>query len=146
MTDRHLVDVHVLLIRSDELLLSKRRSDDEFDGLWHLPAGKLEAGESATAAAAREANEEVGIVIDRADLRHFHTAHVVGSGYEPRLGLFFEARSWTGDPVNREPDKCYELRWFPLDALPEGAIIGYSAAGIRAYFTGVTYSERGWGS
>ncbi|WP_433661354.1 hypothetical protein ACQPW1_03600 [Nocardia sp. CA-128927] len=35
-TARHIVDVHVLLIRDGRLLLSKRRSDDEFDGLWHL--------------------------------------------------------------------------------------------------------------
>ncbi|WP_280406133.1 NUDIX domain-containing protein [Nocardia brasiliensis] len=143
MTTGHLVDVHVLLIRDGRLLLSKRRSADEFDGLWHLPAGKLEAGESATAAAAREANEETGVYIDPADLHHIHTAHVVGGGREPRLGLFFEVRLWTGEPTNREPDKCHELRWFALDALPD-AIISYSAAGIGAHFTGATYSEQGW--
>ncbi|WP_069165433.1 NUDIX hydrolase [Nocardia altamirensis] len=143
MTARHLIDVHVLLIRDGRLLLSKRRSDDVFDGRWHLPAGKLEAGESATAAAAREADEEIGVYIDQADLRHIHTAHVVGSGREARLGLFFEVRRWTGEPTNREPDKCHELRWFPLDALPD-EIISYPAAGIRAHFSGATYSERGW--
>ncbi|WP_406235726.1 NUDIX domain-containing protein [Nocardia sp. NBC_01009] len=144
MTDRHLVDAHILVIRDGELLLSRRRSDDEFDGLWHLPAGKLEAGESVAVAAAREAHEEVGIVIDPADLRLFHVAHVIGSGREARLGLFFEVLHWTGDPVNREPDKSYELRWFPLDALPEDTLIRYPLAGIRAYFSGSTYSERGW--
>ncbi|MFG1796991.1 NUDIX domain-containing protein [Nocardia sp. NPDC049149] len=143
MTARHLIDVHVLLIRDGRLLLSKRRSDDVFDGRWHLPAGKLEAGESATAAAAREADEEIGVYIDQADLRHIHTAHVVGSGREPRLGLFFEVRHWTGEPTNREPDKCHELRWFPLDVLPDD-IISYPAAGIRAHFSGATYSEHGW--
>ncbi|MFI9505905.1 NUDIX domain-containing protein [Nocardia sp. NPDC052566] len=143
MSDRHLVDVHVVLVRDGELLLSKRRSEDEFDGRWHLPAGKLESGESATAAAAREAHEELGIVIDPDDLRHLHTAHVVGSGHESRLGLFFEAVRWAGEPVNREPDKCWELRWFPLHALPE-SIIAYSFAGIRAYPHGPHFSERGW--
>ncbi|MFE7801609.1 NUDIX domain-containing protein [Nocardia sp. NPDC057440] len=144
MTDRHLVDVHVLVIRDGELLLSKRRSNDEFDGRWHLPAGKLEVGESAAVAAAREAHEEIGIVIDPAGLRLFHVAHVIGSGREARLGLFFEVLRWTGEPVNREPDKCYELRWFPLDALPEDSIIRYSLAGIRAFSSESTYSERGW--
>ncbi|MFQ6399026.1 NUDIX hydrolase [Nocardia sp. KC 131] len=144
MTDRHLVDAHVLVIRDNELLLSKRRSEDEFDGLWHLPAGKLEAGESVAAAAVREAHEEIGIVIDPADLRLFHTAHVIGSGRESRLGLFFEVLRWNGAPTNREPDKCYELRWFPLDALPEDSIIRYPLAGIRAFSSGSTYSERGW--
>ncbi|WP_227998185.1 NUDIX hydrolase [Nocardia australiensis] len=146
MVARHLVDVHVLLIRDGGLLLSRRRGDDEFDGLWHLPAGKLEAGEPAAAGAVREAREEVGVVIDPADLRLIHTAHVVGSGHEPRLGLFFEAPRWTGEPTNREPDKCYELQWFPLDALPYDSLIRYPAAGIRAYFSGIAYSEFGWAS
>ncbi|MEU8897749.1 NUDIX domain-containing protein [Nocardia sp. NPDC048505] len=144
MTDRHIVDVHVLLIRDGQLLLSKRRSDDEFDGLWHLPAGKLEAGESASAAAAREAREEIGVLIDPVDLHHIHTAHVVGSGREARLGLFFEVRRWSGEPVNREPDKSHGLQWFPLSRLPEPEIIAYSLAGIRARHTGVGYGERGW--
>ncbi|MEV6274306.1 NUDIX domain-containing protein [Nocardia sp. NPDC051832] len=144
MTGRHLVDVHVLLIRDGQLLLSKRRSADEFDGQWHLPAGKLEVGESATDAAAREALEEVGVVLDPVDLRHIHTAHVVGSGREARLGLFFEVRRWIGEPVNREPDKSHGLQWFPLGRLPESEIIGYSLVGIRARGTGATYTERGW--
>lgn len=144
MPDRHLVDVHILLIRDGEVLLSKRRSADEFDGGWHLPAGKLEAGESAAAGAAREADEEVGVTIDPADLLLVHTAHVVAPGRESRLGLFFEALRWTGAPTNREPDKSYELRWFPLDALPEQTLIRYPAVGIRGYRTGRRYSEYGW--
>jgi 8-oxo-dGTP diphosphatase len=140
---RHVVDVHVLLLRGTELLLSRRRSADEFDGLWHLPAGKLEAGESALAAVVREAGEEVGVLIDPADLRHVHSAHVVDTGREARIGLFFETRRWAGEPVNREPDKSYELRWFPLAKLPEN-LIAYPAAGIRGYLTGETYSQRGW--
>ncbi|WP_225727678.1 MULTISPECIES: NUDIX domain-containing protein [unclassified Nocardia] len=144
MTERHLVDVHVLLIRGTELLLSLRRSADrEFDGRWHLPAGKLESNESATAGAAREAFEETGVLIEPADLRFIHTAHVVAPGRPARIGLFFVAERWSGDPVNREPDNCYELRWFSLDELPE-RIIEYSAAGIRAYLGGPAYSERGW--
>ncbi|MGQ4616940.1 NUDIX domain-containing protein [Nocardia sp. R7R-8] len=145
MVARHLVDVHVLLLRDAEVLLSRRRSGDEFDGLWHLPAGKLEPGESVLAATVREAFEEVGVVIDPADLRHVHSAHVVESGREARIGLFFETRRWSGEPVNREPDKSYELGWFPLANLPE-TLIPYPAAGIRGYRTGVTYSQRGWPS
>ncbi|MGQ4600114.1 NUDIX domain-containing protein [Nocardia sp. R6R-6] len=143
MVDRHLVDVHVLLLRGADVLLSRRRSSDEFDGLWHLPAGKLDAGESAIAAAAREAYEELGVGIDPADLRHIHTAHVVAPGREPRIGLFFETRRWSGEPVNREPDKSYELRWFSRTDLPE-ALIPYSRAGIQGYLTGIAYSQRGW--
>lgn len=143
MSVRHFVDVHILLVRDRSVLLSRRRSGDEFDGRWHLPAGKLEEGESARAGAAREASEEIGVRIDLADLRLVHTAHVVAVDRPDRLGLFFETRRWAGEPVNREPDKCYELRWFPLDALPED-IIAYPALGIRGALAGEIYSELGW--
>jgi hypothetical protein len=74
-----------------------------------------------------------------------HTIHVNGSGPEARLGLFFETRRWIGEPINREPDKCSALHWFPLDALPN-QLIDYPAAGIDAYRHGRSFSARGWRS
>ncbi len=144
MADRHLIDVHVLLVADGDILLTQRRDTTlTFDGLWHLPSGKLDAGESALDAAAREAEEEVGVLIEPDDLRHVHTSHVNGSGPEPRLGLFFEARRWIGAPINREPDKCSAVRWFRLDALPD-QLISYPATGIHAYRTGESFSIDGW--
>ncbi len=142
MPDRHLIDVHVLLTRAAELLLTKRRGD-AFDGMWQLPSGKLDAGEDVRTAAAREAEEEVGVVIDPADLALVHTSHVNGSGQEPRLGLFFATRSWTGDPVNREPEKCSGIGWFDLYDLPI-ELIDYPAAGITGYRNGNPLSIMGW--
>jgi hypothetical protein len=47
IADRHLIDVHVLLVRDDDVLLTRRRDTNPlFDGLWHLPSGKLDAAES----------------------------------------------------------------------------------------------------
>jgi 8-oxo-dGTP diphosphatase len=144
MADRHLIDVHVLLIRDDQVLLSQRLDPNpEFDRLWHAPSGKLDADESVLDAAVREAAEEIGVLIDPADLEHVHTIHVNGSGPEPRLGLFFVTRRWIGEPVNREPDKCRAVRWFSLTALPD-RIIDYPAAGIDAYRRGSRFSVRGW--
>lgn len=143
MVDRHIVDVHVLLVRDDQLLLTQRRdTDSEFNGRWHLPSGKLDAGESVLAAAVREAEEEVGALIDSADLRHVHTIHVSGSGREPRLGIFFETQRWIGEPTNREPEKCSAIGWFPLSGLPD--LIAYPASGIQAYRNGLTFSVQGW--
>jgi 8-oxo-dGTP diphosphatase len=144
MADRHLIDVHVLLVRDGQVLLTRRRDTNPmFDGLWHLPSGKLDAGESVLDAAVREAEEEVGVLLDPTDLRHVHTLHVNRSGREPRLGLFFEARHWTGEPVNCEPDKCSAVQWFQLDALPTD-VIDYPAAGLDAYLTGQSFGLRGW--
>jgi 8-oxo-dGTP pyrophosphatase MutT (NUDIX family) len=146
MADRHLIDVHLLLVRDGQVLLTRRRDTNPlFDGLWHLPSGKLDAGESALHAAAREADEEVGVLIEPDDLRHVHTLHVNGSGPEPRLGLFFETHRWVGEPTNREPDKCSAVAWFALNDLPD-RLIDYPAAGIHAYQTGVPFSTYGWNS
>lgn len=144
MADYHLIDVHVLLVESGNILLIRRRdTNPAFDGHWHLPSGKLDADESALDAAAREAEEEIGVLINPDDLHHVHTLHVNGSGPEPRLGLFFEARRWVGEPNNCEPAKCSALRWFPLNALPK-ELIDYPATAIHAYLGGQTFSIHGW--
>lgn len=143
MVDRHLIDVHVLLRRGNELLLTQRRGG-AFDGQWHLPSGKVDAGEPLTSAAAREAAEEVGVLVDPAALRFVHVAHVANSGPEPRVGVFFEAGEWHGEPSNREPEKCSAVRWFAIDELPEN-LIAYPAVGISTYLgAGSAFSELGW--
>ena len=99
---RTVVDAHVIMVRGGRVLLSRRRGSFG-DGLWHLPSGKVDAGESLVQAAVREAWEEVGVRIDGNDLRHVHTLHATATGVEPRLGVFFEALAWHGEPENREP-------------------------------------------
>ncbi|WP_336159919.1 NUDIX domain-containing protein [Amycolatopsis sp. VC5-11] len=136
------IDVHVLLVRGDDLLLIRRRGDYG-GGMWHLPSGKLDPGESLPAAAARETAEEVGVYIEPAVLRHATTVHVADAGPVPRLGVFFEARSWTGEPYNREPDKCSAVEWFPLHNLPD-KVIPYPLAGIRNYLDGDAFGLLGW--
>ena len=133
MAHRHLVDVHVALVRDDGcVLLSLRRDrDPRFDGKWHLPAGKVEAGESLSAAAVREVAEEVGVVVREVDLKFVHLVHAVAPGIEARVGVFFEVREWVGEPVVCEPDQCSAVGWFAVDALP-GELLEYAAVGLRA--------------
>ncbi|MDQ2584426.1 DNA mismatch repair protein MutT [Saccharothrix yanglingensis] len=128
---RHLVDVHVKLVRGDGrvLLIRRRDPDPRFDGKWHLPAGKVEAGESAPAAAVREVAEEVGVRIQ--DVKIFHVTHAVAPGVEGRVGFFLEAGGWEGEPVVREPDRCSGIGWFALSDLPDD-LLGCTAIGLSA--------------
>jgi hypothetical protein len=57
--------------------------------------------------------------------------------------VFFEARRRRGGPVNREPDKCSAVEWFPLVGLPD-QVIPYPLAGIRAYPDGEPFWLLGW--
>ncbi|WP_433444013.1 NUDIX hydrolase [Nonomuraea sp. CA-141351] len=136
---RAIVDVHVLLLRDTHVLLGRRKGTGYGDGLWHLPSGHLEAGESVTEAAVREAREEVGVAIDPDDLAFAHVMHRAPE----RVGLFFATREWTGDPYNAEPDKCSEIAWWPLDDLP-GDMVDYAAAAIANVLDQIPFALHEW--
>jgi mutator protein MutT len=48
----------------DRVLVQRRPESAELGGLWEFPGGKVEAGESAETAAARECLEELGVPIE----------------------------------------------------------------------------------
>lgn len=140
---RPIVDVHLLLVRDGKILLTQRHGGYAAGG-WHAPSGKVE-NETLVAAVIREGREEVGVEVDPADLRCVHALHVQNPDEEPRIGWFFEATRWLGEPTNREPDKCARIDWFDLDGgLPDG-MIPYPGAGIAAYRAGIPFSVVGFG-
>src|SRR4051794_12595630 len=121
---------YVVLRRSEDgverVLLQLRRGTGYLDGHWAVSAaGHVEAGEDAVAAAVREAREELGVVLDRADLVPLCAVHRTAGTSEPgdeRVDFFFECRRWAGDPQRREADKAAEVRWFDPAALPEPVV------------------------
>jgi 8-oxo-dGTP pyrophosphatase MutT (NUDIX family) len=134
VTDRFTVvpAAYVLLLRpapsgaSREVLLQLRSGTGFRDGHWAAAvAGHIERGESVPAAAVREAVEEVGITVDPADLSPLCAMQRTGATGEPvdeRVDYFLTCARWSGQPTIREPHKCADLRWFPLDALPEPVV------------------------
>lgn len=116
------VGVHVLLERDGEVLLMRRAGTGFFDGLYSLPGGHVEEGESLRATAIREMAEELGIVLDEVDLSVVGVVHRRSD--TNRIDFFLAAHRWRGEPKIAEPDKCDALQWFARDALPE-AIVPY---------------------
>jgi 8-oxo-dGTP diphosphatase len=121
MHDRHrtIVDVHVLLQCPDGRILMMERANTGYaDGQAGLPSGHLEDGETVLDAAIREAWEEVGVAIQPDALACVHVSHRRNVGEEARIGFFFAASRWRGEPTNREPHKCARIWWNDPAALP----------------------------
>jgi 8-oxo-dGTP diphosphatase len=141
---RSIVDVYVLLQRADGMILLLERAGTGYaDGQFCPPSGHLEAGESVVQGVIREAQEEVGVLIDPGDLTFSHVVHHRNPEGQPRIGFFFTATRWTGEPVNREPHKCAGLLWAD-PARPPADTVPYSAAALDAMAHGAVFSLDGW--
>lgn len=123
------------------MLLLRRFNTGWQDGLYGVPAGHIDGGESLTAAVQREAKEEIGVTIDASDLSFAHLTHTMSN--KEYLYVYFVARKWSGEPSNMEPNKCDQLLWAPLDNLPDETIPVIKDA-IENYRKHNPYTEHGW--
>lgn len=109
--ERYAVIPAVYLLIKDsagKTLFLRRHLTGYMDEHFSLVAGHVEQGESPIVAAVREAQEEVDLTLNVADL------HVVHTCYRPQVGrvdFFIQVDAWTGEPRIMETNKCDELRW-----------------------------------
>jgi len=111
-----LIVVAAALVREDGLiLLQKRPEGRDMAGLWEFPGGKLEEGEAAEAALARELAEELSIEVEPFDLvpSCFASAPL---GTRNLLLLLYTCRNWKGTP---HPLERQEIDWFSVDAMSD---------------------------
>jgi 8-oxo-dGTP diphosphatase len=95
-----------------EVLVCQRRPDQPMSLKWEFPGGKIEAGESAEQALARELDEELGIAAVIGP-RITQVRHKYRNGGSIDL-QFFSVKEFSGDLDNRI---FHEIRWTPLSAL-----------------------------
>ena len=135
------VTVHMLFIRENEILLSRRFQTGYMDGYYSLPAGHLDGGETIIQAAIRESREETGTSIAPQDIAFASVIHRLEE--EERIDFFVWVRRWDKEPSNTEPHKCDDLRWFPLSSLPTN-LVPYVNQGITNALQAVPFDEFGW--
>ncbi|HEV8391416.1 MAG TPA: NUDIX domain-containing protein [Dongiaceae bacterium] len=135
------IDLHLALLREGCILMGERRNVEFGAGQYHVPAGRLEAGETIIDGLIREAAEETGIALRPEDIDLAYVMHFRGES--DRLSLFFTADRWSGEIENREPLKCAGWRWLPLDDLPAN-VVPYARQAIADLTAGKRVGLFGW--
>ena len=90
------------ILRGRRLLLVKRLKAPEA-GCWNLPGGKVDFGERAAEAVAREVAEELGVAIELT--RSLGFVEMIGDD-QHWVSPIYRRRSTRGEPFNAEPDQA----------------------------------------
>jgi 8-oxo-dGTP diphosphatase len=135
------VVAHTFLLRSGSILLQRRSNTGFEDGNYGPVGGHLEGGESVIQTAIRECREEIGVEVDPASLTVVGVAHY-NSPRGAGIDFFLSATRWAGEPFPRT--ECDDLRWCPLDALPENTIPFVRRAIEHHLQAGQWFDEIGW--
>jgi len=87
-------------------------------GLWEFPGGMVDFGEKLADAVVREFDEEYGMAVQVTGLIGV-SDHILPDEGQHWVSPSFTARHIGGVPGIREPEKCTEIGWFRLEALPD---------------------------
>ena len=97
----------VLTAADGRVLLAQRPPGKAFAGRWEFPGGKVDAGESAYAALARELDEELGIVVEAATPLLAVSHRYPGAPVRVLIDAW-RVQRWRGTP---QPLDGQQLRW-----------------------------------
>jgi 8-oxo-dGTP diphosphatase len=108
-------------------VLLVRRASPEGALVWSFPAGKVEPGETAAQAAAREAGEEAGVIVA--------PTVVLGERTHPGTGrrmVYVACRLVSGTAHAASPREVAEVAWVRLGELP-GLVPGRVYVPVQAW-------------
>jgi 8-oxo-dGTP diphosphatase len=103
MTPQTVVCVGAVVRKGERVLLVRQAPGHSLQGQWTVPWGRLEAGESPAAAAARETQEEGGV---RAEVEGLLGVHELAAPWEGWIALVYLCRHVEGEcaPDGMETD------------------------------------------
>jgi ADP-ribose pyrophosphatase YjhB (NUDIX family) len=117
--ERPYLAVSAVVVRDGEFL-AVRRARPPMQGLFTLPGGGVEAGESLAEAVCREVREETGLITEAVALagyREVITRDDAGRVQRHFVILSFAARWVAGEP--RLNEELLEARWMRPAGLPQ---------------------------
>lgn len=139
--------VFLFLIKDEQILLLRRFNTGIDDGKYVVPMGSINGNETLTNAVIREAFEEANIIINPNHISLCHVMHRLHRmPFEvvfEQIDFFFLTHVYEGNIINREPHKCDQLAFFPLDNLPVNTA-PFIRAAIESLLQKKYFSEFGW--
>ena len=126
-----------LIEAEGEILVCQRRRGDTFELMWEFPGGKLQTGETAAEALARELREELGVEA-RVGEEVFRTRHRYAEMREEIELIFFAAAVERAAVRNivfesmewRAVETLEELNFLPADREFVGKLARREIAGL----------------
>ena len=109
----------IIINDNNEILLVKRSENSRTEpNTWSRPGGEVNFGETVEQAVEREVEEETGIKVKV--LRFLEITQIIDKENNKHwIALGFLAKHIEGEPKNLEPEKHDDIKWFPLNQLPE---------------------------
>jgi 8-oxo-dGTP pyrophosphatase MutT (NUDIX family) len=113
----HEVVVAALVREGQVPLVHRGPNRRAYPGVWDLPGGHVETGETELAALTREMHEELGVQIAGGSAIHLCRLDIGRGAESVRLSAWLVG-AWRGTPTNVAPDEHDEIRWFRPEELP----------------------------
>ena len=124
-----------------EVLLIQR------SGLWDIPKGKVEKNETATEAAIREAEEEIGILSNEIEVCGYLDTYETGTGFRILPVVAFVKEKFTKKINKLEVDELFEVPLeFILDSDNHVLKSGFWNGAVRHYYTINYFDYNIWGA
>jgi 8-oxo-dGTP diphosphatase len=122
------VVVGTAIVRDGRILAQQRAFPDSVAGLWELPGGRVEPGETDHAAVRRECDEELGVAVEPGS--QVGPDVILPSGR--LLRIYQGAIAADAQPVAREHkevrwlarDELFDVDWLPADRILLDCLLG----------------------
>ena len=131
---RHVV-VDVIVIEKDKVLLVKRANHLESGGKYGLIGGYVDRDETIRDAVLREVEEETGYKVEI--IRQLRVIDSPNRPGENRQNVAFLFLAKPIKKVSEPDDESTEVKWFPLDKLPDKKDFAFDHYENIAWFRGV---------